>query len=181
MHRDIHRAHAEQKTGTHMRIRCEAFAVEKPYSGENHRPYDQHGDYILRQRMLLLWGQLERRPILQPNRHSRATLRPAHERLAGQDRLIWQDDRSRLRLGEAVFWRDHSLRARQAHGCFLLVLAMPHKAAPTPWALQRGDHPQKLSLFLSLALLAPYINAMKSSGGDVNFLFYSISPPWLCP
>jgi hypothetical protein len=33
----------------------------------------------------------------------------------------------------------------------------------------------------SLALLALYINAMKFSGGDVNFLFYSISPPWLCP
>ena len=127
--------------------------VAKRSRSKNHIPAritaqaDQHGDYILRQRMLLLWGQLERRPILQPNRHSRATLRPAHERLAGQDRLIWQDDRSRLRLGEAVFWRDHSLRARQAHGCFLLVLAMPHKAVPTPWALQRGDHPQKLSLF----------------------------------
>jgi len=64
MHRDIHRAHAKQEPAAHMRERGEAFAVEKPYSGENHRPYDQHGDHILRQRMSLLWGQVEHRPIL---------------------------------------------------------------------------------------------------------------------
>ena len=97
MHRDIHRAHAEQEPAAHMRKRGEAFAVEKPHSGENRRPYEQHGDHIPRQRMSLLRGQIEHRPIVKPKRFSHETLRPALERLAGQDRLTRQVDRSRLR------------------------------------------------------------------------------------
>jgi hypothetical protein len=51
---DIHRAHAEQEPAAHLRKRVEAFAVEEPHPRENQRPYDQYGNHILRQRMLLL-------------------------------------------------------------------------------------------------------------------------------